>query len=148
MVIQCLVGEDKNFVTEPMLHGKPMQFSQHRDNFKKIWSNLRLLDIWASCQISKIAGAHAPGMPGTFSPPPWVSDSDMHHGTCVTHVPWCMPGSLTHGFLRIRRRGKSFPAFPAHAQPSILRIWQEAHSWLHYSGSTAVSWCGINRLLQ
>ena len=25
-------------------------------------------------------------MPGTFSPPPRVSDPDMHHGTCVTHV--------------------------------------------------------------
>ena len=25
--------------------------------------------------------AHAPGMPGTFSPPPRVSDPDMHHGT-------------------------------------------------------------------
>ena len=23
-----------------------------------------------------------------FSPPPRVSDPDMHHGTCVTHVPW------------------------------------------------------------
>ena len=28
--------------------------------------------------------AHAPGMPGTFSPPPLLSDPDMHHGTCVT----------------------------------------------------------------
>ena len=43
--------------------------------------------LWASCQIRKIAGAHAPGMPGTFSPSPQVSDPDMHHGTCVTHVP-------------------------------------------------------------
>ena len=42
---------------------------------------------WASCQIRKIAGAHAPGMPGTISPSPQVSDPDMHHGTCVTHVP-------------------------------------------------------------
>ena len=25
-----------------------------------------------------------------------VSDPGMHHGTCVTHVLWCMPGSLTH----------------------------------------------------
>ena len=25
--------------------------------------------------------------------------------------------------------GKTFPAFPAHVQPAILRIWQEAH-WL------------------
>ena len=24
-----------------------------------------------------------------------VSDLGMHHGTCVTHVPWCMSGSLT-----------------------------------------------------
>ena len=28
---------------------------------------------------------------------PLVSDPDMHHGTCVTHVPWCMLGSLTRG---------------------------------------------------
>ena len=27
---------------------------------------------------------------------PLVSDPDMHHGTCVTHMPWCMSGSLTH----------------------------------------------------
>ena len=78
---------------------------------------------WASCQIRKIAGAHAPGMPGMFSPSPQVSDPNMHHGTCVTHVPWCMPGSLTSGFLWNRRRGETFPAFPAHAQPAILRIW-------------------------
>ena len=78
---------------------------------------------WASCQIRKIAGAHAPGMPGTFSPSPRVSNPDMHHDTCVTHVPWCMPGSLTSSFLWNRRWGKTFPAFPAHAQPAILRIW-------------------------
>ena len=75
----------------------------------------------------KLWVTHAPGLPGTFSPPPRVSDPDMHHGTCVTHVPWRMPGSLTRGFLWSRRRGKTFPAFPAHVQPAILRIWQEAH---------------------
>ena len=45
---------------------------------------------------------HAPGMPGTFSPLPTskesaVSDPGMHHGTCVTHVPWCMSESPTGG---------------------------------------------------
>ena len=65
-----------------------------------------MLSTWASCQIRKIAGAHALGMPGTLSPPPRVSDPDMHHGTCVTHVPWCMPGSLTKGFLWSGPRGK------------------------------------------
>ena len=48
--------------------------------------------------------AHALGMPGTFSPAPQrVSDPDMNHGMCVTHVPWCMPGSLTS-----RWRGKRY----------------------------------------
>ena len=47
----------------------------------------------------KLWVAHAAGMPGTFSPPPRVSDPDMQHGTCVTHVSWCMPGSLPSGFL-------------------------------------------------
>ena len=28
---------------------------------------------------------------------PLVSDPGMHHDTCVTHVPWCMSGSLTRG---------------------------------------------------
>ena len=82
-------------------------------------------------RYEKLRFAHAPGMPGTFSPPPQVGDPDMHHGTCVTHVPWCMSGSLTSGFLWNRWRGKTFPAFPAHAQPAILRIWQEAHCNLH-----------------
>ena len=54
----------------------------------------------------KLRVAHPLGMPGTFSPPPRVSDPDMHHGTCVTHVPWCMPGSLTNGFLWSWWRGK------------------------------------------
>ena len=65
------------------------------------WSGNGPLTRYAKMQV-----AHAPGMPGTFSPPPRVSDPDMHHGTCVTHVPWCMPGSLTSGFLWSRWRGK------------------------------------------
>ena len=54
----------------------------------------------------KLRVAHAPGMPGTLSPLPRVSDPDMHHGTCVRHVPWCMPGSPTSSFLWKRWRGK------------------------------------------
>ena len=62
---------------------------------------------WASYQIRKSAGCvFVPGMPGTFSLLPQVSDPDMDHGTCITHVPWCMPGSLTSGFLGSRWRGK------------------------------------------
>ena len=62
---------------------------------------------WAFYQIrKKFWVTHTPGIPGTFSPQLRISDPDMHHGTCVTHVPWCMPGSLTKGILWGRWRGK------------------------------------------
>ena len=74
---------------------------------------------WASYQIRKIAGCACAGNAGNvfprrrFQTKPLVSDPGMHHGTCVTHVPWCMSGSLTCG------DGKTFPAFPAHAHPQF-----------------------------
>ena len=37
---------------------------------------------------------------------PLVSDADMHHGTCVTHVSWCMSGSLPRG------GGENIPVIP------------------------------------
>ena len=49
----------------------------------------------------KLRVTHAPGMPGTFFPLPRVSDPNMHHGTCVTHVPWRMLGSLTSGYFEV-----------------------------------------------
>ena len=36
---------------------------------------------------------------------PRIVDLDLHHGTCVTHVPRYMPGSLISGFLWNRWRG-------------------------------------------
>ena len=78
--------------------------------------------------------AHAPGMQGTFSPPPWVSDPDMHHGTCVTHVPWCMSGSLTRGFLwswwRVKRSRHSWrmrnPRFYVSGKRPIVHRYDES----------------------
>ena len=35
-----------------------------------------------------------------------ASDPGMHHGACVTHLPWCMSGSLTRG------GGKNVPGIP------------------------------------
>ena len=37
---------------------------------------------------------------------PLISDPGIHHGTCVTHVPWCMSGSLTRG------GGENIPGIP------------------------------------
>ena len=70
--------------------------------------------LWSHGRLSryvKLWVAHAPGMPATFSLPPGIHDPGMHHGTCVTHVPWCMPGPLTSGFLWSRWRGKRFRYF-------------------------------------
>ena len=80
-------------------------------NKTDIWRVRYHFSPWASCQIRKIAGAHAPGMPGTFSPSPQVSDPDMYHATCVTHVPWCLPGSLTSGSFE-NGGGKNVPGIP------------------------------------
>ena len=82
---------------------------------------------WASYQIHKIAGCACTGNAGNVSPrrrfhrKPLVSDPSMHHGTCVTHVPWCMSGSLTCG------DGENVPGILGACAPAILRIWQEAH---------------------
>ena len=65
----------------------------------------------APYQIRKIEGCACAGNAGTISPQIWVSDPDMHHVRCVTHVPWYMPGSLTSGFLWSRWR-ENVPGFP------------------------------------
>ena len=41
-----------------------------------------------------------------FQRNPLVNDHGMHHGTCVTHVPWCMSGSHTRGV------GENVPGIP------------------------------------
>ena len=68
-----------------------------------IWRNIFYGPL---TRYAKLPVAHALGMPGTFSPPARVSDPDMHHGMCVTHVPWCVAGILSSGFLWSRWRGK------------------------------------------
>ena len=90
-------------------------------------------------RYAKLLVAHAPGMPGTFSPPPQFSYPDMHHGTCVTHVPWCMPGSLTSGFLWSRWRGKCSrhfrrmrnPQFYLSGKRPLLESGHPSQQWHH-----------------
>ena len=61
---------------------------------------------WASYQKRKIAGWACAGNTRNVFPPPRVSDLDMYHDTCVPHVPWCIPGSLTSSFLWSRWQEK------------------------------------------
>ena len=68
-----------------------------------------------------------------------VSDPGIHHGPCVTHVPWCMSGSLTCV------DGKTFPAFPAHAHPRFCisgkrPIMQPRRLWVNISHASAIGY--------
>ena len=87
--------------------------------------------ICASCQIRKIVGCACTGDAGNVFPrrrfqrKPLVSDPGMHHGTCVTLVPWCMSRSLTCG------DGENVPDIPGACVPAMLCIWQEAHTTSH-----------------
>ena len=88
--------------------GKVVTF-KHRP----IWMILHISQHWPRmfyCIVHEIHPqsllAYAPGITGTFSSPLRISDPDRHNNTCVTHAPWCMPGSLTSVFLWSRWRGK------------------------------------------
>ena len=93
-------------------HSTFSKWLQHIHNF-----------LWASCKIRKIAGCACDGNAGSVSPrhrlkrKALVSDPGMHHGTCATHLPRCMSGSLTRG------GGKNVPGIPGACATVILRIW-------------------------
>ena len=70
-----------------------------------------------------------------FFSPPRTSDPDMHHGTCVTHVPWCIPGSLTSDLLWSRGRG-NVPGIPSACATCsfayLVRGQWSMYKWLCY----------------
>ena len=68
--------------------------------------------LWASYQIRKKCGLRMRREWQERFPRHWlqmkpqVINPGMYHGTCVTHVPWCMSGSITRG------DGENFPGIP------------------------------------
>ena len=86
-----------------------------------IFSSITVL--WASYQIRKIAWCACAGNVGNVSPRRrlqrklLVSDPGMHHGTCVTHVPWCKSVSPTRG------GGEKVLGIPGACASASLRIW-------------------------
>ena len=99
---------------------------------------------WASYQIRKIAGFACAGNAGNVPPPqlqrkPLVSDPSMHRGTCGTHVPWCMLGSLTHG------GGENVPGIPGacatrnftYLARGPMKIWCHAPAFVTHKST----WC-------
>ena len=109
-------------------------------------------------RYGKLRFAHAPGMPGTFSMPQQVSDPDMHQGTCVTHVPWCMPGFPLKSWQGIRswhsRRMRNPQFYVSGKRPMAMKVtihrlavgfvWAE---WLTGWLQLRNSWCLENNYL-
>ena len=95
-----------------------LQFHYRRECsvYKHIWSHTDICpSIVSSGSLTryvKLWVAHALGMPRTFSPPPTSKETELAILQCITAR---------------RVAGKMFPPFPVHAQPTILRIWREAH---------------------
>ena len=87
---------------------------------------------WASCQIPKNSGCACAGNTRTFPQPPRFSDPDMHHCTCLKHVPWCMSGSLTSDFLWRRWWWKR----------SRYSRWMRNPN-IDVSGKKAMQWCFV-----
>ena len=72
---------------------------------------------------------------------PLVSDPGMHHVTCVTHVPWCMSGSLTRG------GGENVPGIPGacaiHNFTYLARSPCSLHETVGTVGETDTHLCWI-----
>ena len=84
-----------------------------------------------------------------FSPPPLISDPNMHHGTCVTHVPGCMPGSLISCFLWSQWRGKRSRHSRCMRNPQFYvsskrPIQSQAVTTLPTAGSLSIGIVGIH----
>ena len=82
---------------------------------------------WASYQIRKIVCCACAGIAGNVFP------ATSFKGKRKLVIPACITARASRTCrdacwdLYSVGAGKMFPAFPAHAQPAILRIWQEAH---------------------
>ena len=84
---------------------------------------------WASSQILKPAGCVCAGNAGNVFPATdFKGNRQLATPACITaHASrTCRDACRDRGSVA----GKTFPAFPAHAQPAILRIWKEAHGMI------------------
>ena len=62
----------------------------------------------------------------------------MHHGTCVTHVPYCMPGSLTRGFHWSRWREKRSRHSQCMTNPQFYVSGKRPMSRYHFLSVTRI----------
>ena len=101
-------ASDENFIkmtTFPFQRSADFEHVTHQCVWKTVITLESKRPHGPLARYVKLRFAHASEMPEIFAPPR-VNDPDIHHSMCVVHVPWCMPGSLTSGFIWSRWWGK------------------------------------------
>ena len=86
-----------------------------------------LAETWASCQIYNIAGCAYTGNAGNVFPAT-AGQRSRHASRHVRDARVLMHVGIASCRFPLKLvAGKTVPAFPAHAQLAIWRIWYEAH---------------------
>ena len=102
---------------------------------KGYWIRIELV-AWASCEISKIVGCAYARNAGNVFPASDFNrkrqncDPGMHHGTCVTHVPWCSDAVMQKFNVMV-------------TPPMLNSLWGTGHmasSWKYCFRWWVVSW--------
>ena len=89
---------------------------------------VQFLFPWASCQIRKVAACACAGNAGNVFPAT-AGQRSRHASLHVRDARTVLHAGIANQRFALKSMaGKTFPAFPAHAHPAILRIWQEAHA--------------------
>ena len=68
----------------------------------------------------------------------WIlnpNDTGMHHGMCVTHLPWCLSGSLTRG------GGENVPGIPPRMHNPLFYVsGKRSMAHCHSASVTKLCW--------
>ena len=97
-VMACCLTAPSHYLNQCWLINK-VQWHLSEGNFTTDTSAMGLLPDQQNCRLHMRQEWRERFPSHRIQRKPVVSDLGMHHGTCVTHGPWCMSGSLTRGGL-------------------------------------------------
>ena len=106
------------------------------ENDRSEWRGLYLRNVPLTKYV-KLRVAYAPGMLVTFfSQPTFKGNRYLAIPACITALAWRLSDEKPMGFLP--ETGHAWAVMPVgmvHAQPAILRMWQEAHGGIAWLGT-------------
>ena len=92
------------------------------------------IDLVYQCILHIIEDCACAGNTGNIYPALRVSDPDMHHGTCVTHVPWSLTSvfrwSRWHGNRSRHSRRMQNPQFYVSGKRHIGHVLTRIRIWI------------------